>query len=178
MNLMKELPKIAARVLHNTRGVYPEMKLRIGLLAEAYGTVAVARDFEEWCMGLDPGFPTPRYPISEYLKVVDSRLGSASEESQLDLKNPQVGELVSMTYELTSVLPSAKSVAELLAAYPIEEIKSALVEFSEGLTERELKTSMRNFYANGGAGAAAIISARRRREANVNRSGESKQAAK
>ena len=166
MNLMKELPKIAARVLHNTRGVYPEMKGRIALLAEAYGTAAVARDFEEWCQS---STEHPRYPISEYMKIVDSRLGSASEETQLDLKNPQVGELVSMTYELTSVLPSAKSVAELLAAYPIEEIKSALVEFSEGLTERELKTSMRNFYANGGAGASAVILARRRRDVNIAR---------
>jgi hypothetical protein len=178
MNLMKELPKIAARVLHNTRGSNPEwVKTRLELLAEAYGTAAVATDFEEWCASFEPGEPRPHYPISDYMKVVDVRLGTASEEQTLDLQDPLVKELMSMTYELTSVLPSAKSVAELLAAFPVEEIKGALVEFAEGLTERELKTSMKAFYANGGAGASAIILARRRRD-NGNRSSQSEPAAK
>lgn len=170
MNLMKEMPRVAARVLKNTRGVYPEMKSRIGLVAEAYTTAAVVRDFESWCGERVDAGDTPRYPISDYLKVVDSRLGSAPEDSQLDLKNPQIEEISSMTYELTSVLPSAKSVAELLAVYSLDEVKGALTEFAEGLTERELKTSMRNFYANGGAGAAAIISARRRRANGLSKS--------
>jgi hypothetical protein len=161
MNLMKELPRIAARVLKNTRGVYPELKSRLGLLAEAYGTAAVATDFEKWCNDL---VETPRYPISDYLKVVDARLGNAGEiPAPLDLKNPVVGELTSLTYELTGTLPSATSIAELLALYSNEEIRAALTEFAEGLTERELKTAMRTFFANGGTGAAAVILARRRR---------------
>lgn len=163
MNLMKELPRIAARVLKNTRGVYPELKSRLGLVAEAYGAAAVARDFDDWC---NSQTESPRYPISEYLKVVDARLGNATEVVTLDLKNPVVGELVSLTYELTGVLPSALSVAELLALYPEVEVRAALTEFAEGLTERELKTSMRTFFANGGTGASAVIMARRRR-ANV-----------
>lgn len=164
MNLMKELPKIAARVLHNTRGSNPEwVKTRLELLSEAYGTAAVATDFEEWCGSFEPGEPLPRYPISEYMKVVDVRLGDVKEEQHLDLQDPLVKELMSLTYELTSVLPSAKSVAELLAAFSCDEVRAALVEFAEGLTERELKTSMKAFYANGGAGASAIILARRRR---------------
>jgi hypothetical protein len=165
MNLMKELPRIAARVLKNTRGVYPELKSRLGLLAEAYGAAAVARDFDEWCTALAE---TPRYPISEYLKVVDSRLGKAGEiPAPLDLKNPVVGELASLTYELTGTLPSATSVAELLNLYPGDEIKAALTEFADGLTERELKTAMRTFFANGGSGASAVILARRRRASSA-----------
>lgn len=160
MNLMKELPRIAARVLKNTRGVYPELKSRLGLVAEAYGTAAVAKDFEQWCGNLAE---TPRYPISEYLKVVDSRLGNAEEFIALDLKNPAVPELASLTYELTGVLPSSISVAELLNLYSVDEVRAALTEFAEGLTERELKTSMRTFFANGGTGASAVIMARRRR---------------
>jgi hypothetical protein len=168
MNLMKELPRIAARVLKNTRGVYPELKSRLGLLAEAYGAAAVTRDFEEWCIAQ---VETPRYPISEYLKVVDARLGNAGEiPATLDLKNPVVGELVSLTYELTGVLPSAVSVAELLNLYSVDDVRGALMEFAEGLTERELKTSIRMFFANGGSGAAAVISARRRR-ANASKPG-------
>ena len=164
MNLMKELPKIAARVLKNTRCVHPEMKSRMALLTEAYGAAAVARDFEAWC--IEHQNEQTQYPISAYLKIIDSRLGAAPPPSELDIKNPQVGELVSMTYELTSVLPSAVSVAELLALYSMEEIKAALTEFADGLTERELKSSIRNFYANGGAGASAVILARRRRAQN------------
>lgn len=161
MNLMKELPKIAARVLKNTRCVHPDMKSRLELLSVAYGAGLVAADFEAWCVAFRG--EQVRYPISEYMKVVDSRLGGAPTAATLDIKDPRVAELSSMTYELTSVLPSAISVAELLALYPIEEIKGALVEFAEGLTERELKSSMHAFYANGGAGASAVILARRRR---------------
>ena len=163
MNLMKELPRVAARILKNTRGVYPEMKSRMQLVAEAYSTAAVVSDFETWCREMLTSGESSRYPISDYLKVVDSRLGSAPKDSQLNLNDPQVGELSALTYSLTSVLPSSRSVAELLAVYSLDEIEGALVEFAEGLTERELKTSMRNFYANGGAGAAAVISARRKR---------------
>jgi hypothetical protein len=162
MNLMKEMPKIAARVLKNTRGVYPEAKARLALIAEAYGTAAVLADFEDWCNGKVLSGDPVRYPISEYMKVVDFRLGSAPEEQKVSTEDPRVVELISMTYELTGTLPSGVSVAELLALYSIQEIKDALTEFTEGLTERELKTSMRNFYANGGAGASAVILARRR----------------
>lgn len=157
MNLMKEMPKVAAKVLKNTRGIWPDFKSRINLLADAYGAAAVLRDFEEWCES-KKGEPT-RYPISDYLKVVDSRLGSVE---ILDTKNPQVAELISLVYELTSVLPSAEHVAELLAVYPMEEVKPALIEYAENLTEKETKTAIRNFFAHGGAGASAVILARRR----------------
>lgn len=162
MKLMKELPKIAARVLQNTRGVYPDLKPRLELLEEAYGAAAVARDFELWCKAISGMMDSiPRYPISDYLKVIDTRLGSAAEEVQLDTKNPQVAELVSLSYELTNVLPSATAVAKLLAIYTLDEVKAALVEFIESLEEKHVRGGMHLFYKDGGADA--IILARRRR---------------
>jgi len=165
MNLMKDLPKIAARVLHNTRSVHSEMKSKLQLIGIAYGDSAVARDFEKWCE--EHTSDHFQYPISEYLKVIDSRLGGVPEEKRADLKDPAVAELVSYSYELTSVLPSISAVAELLVKYPADEIKAALHEFADSLTENEVKGSMRAFYSNGGTGAEAIILARRRRAQNV-----------
>src|ERR1035437_1298039 len=159
MLLTKELPKIAARVLHNTRCAPQNMKFKFELIASAYGAAAVAGDFEAWCIeNVNEKIP---YPITAYVKVVDSRLGSAPEESKADLKDPRIGELVSKSYELTGVLPSKTSVAEVLITYPLDEITAALVEYTETLAEKEMKGSMRAFWADGGAGA--VILARRRR---------------
>lgn len=163
MQLIKALPKIAARVLHNTRTVHPDMKFKFELLAEAYGAASVMADFEKWCHeNTDGQF---KYPVNEYLKVIDSRLGSAPEEKRMDLKDPQVSELVSFSYELTGILPAASAVAELVLNYPVAEIKAALSEYTESLTETEIKGSMKAFYSSGGG--AAIILARRRRAVNA-----------
>jgi hypothetical protein len=164
MKLMKELPKIAARILKNTRGAHPDLKSRLELLEEAYGASAVARDFDDWCNGKVLGGENPKYPFSEYMKVVDSRLGHAPEETKLDIKDPQVAELVSLSYEMTSILPSATSVAKLLALYPLAEVKDALVEFTESLEEKNVRGGMYLFYNEGGADA--IILVRRRRSSN------------
>lgn len=161
MKLMKELPKIAARILKNTRCAHPDMKSRFELLEEAYGAAAVARDFDVWCQDQLAAENQPRYPISEYMKAVDSRLGSAASEPQLDIKDSKVGELVSMTYELTNILPSATAAAKLLAVYSFDEVKNALTEFIENLEEKNVRGGMYLFYNDGGADA--IILARRRR---------------
>jgi hypothetical protein len=161
MKLMKELPKIAARLLKNTRGAHPDLKSRLELLEEAYGAAAVARDFEDWCREVGIRNENPRYPFSEYMKVVDSRLGNAVAEIKPDIKEPQVAELVSLTYEMTTILPSATSVAKLLALYPLAEVKDALAEFVESLEEKNVRGGMYLFYNEGGADA--IILARRRR---------------
>jgi len=157
MNLMKELPRIAARVLGNTKTVHPDMKFKFQLIAEAYGTGAICDDFEEWCRSLSGEKPT--YPVSEYLKVIDSRLGSAPTE--VDAKDPNVAALVSLTYELTEVLPSARSVAKVLSDYPVEEVTAALRKFVDALTEKEIRGGVRSFWAEGGAGAI-ILSERRK----------------
>jgi hypothetical protein len=161
MRLIKALPKVAARVLKNTRGVHPDLKARLELIEEAYGAAAVLRDFEDWCNGQVLGGTIPRYPISEYMNMVDSRLGRAAAEVQLDTKDPKVAELVSISYEMTNILPSATAVAKLLAVYPADEVKAALVEFVESLEEKNVRGGMHLFYKDGGADA--IILARRRR---------------
>lgn len=162
MKLIKEMPKIAAKILKNTRGSHPDfLKGRLELLELAYTAVTVARDFEEWCV--QQNGVQVKYPISEYLKVVDSRLGLAPEEEPLQIADPRVSEITSMSYELTGFLPPAKAVAELLVLHSIDEVKAALTEFVEGLTEREMKTSIKAFFVNGGSGAVAVIAARKRR---------------
>ena len=164
MNLMKELPRIAARVLGNTRTVHPDMKFKFELIAEAYGTAAICDDFAEWCRELvstEQIHDRPKYPVSEYLKIIDSRLGFAPVETHVDIKDPTVAAIVSLAYELTNILPSATAVAKVLADYPVQEVTEALKEFTEGLTERDVRGGMRSFWAEGGAGA--IILARRRR---------------
>jgi hypothetical protein len=159
MLLIKSLPRIAARVLHNTRGVPQSLKFKFELIATAYGAATVERDFEEWCREhVEDKFP---YPITEYVKVIDSRLGGAPETKRADLNDPKVGELSSLTYEITGVLPPKSAVAQLLAEYPFDEVKAALDEFSEKLTESDVKRAMREFYSSGGA--VAVVLARRRR---------------
>jgi hypothetical protein len=161
MQLIKALPKISARILHNTRCAPPNLKFKFELIAEAYGKAAVLADYEAWCHEhVSDNFP---WPITEYMKVIDSRLGSAPEETKTDMDNPQIAELTSLSYELTGVLPAKRAVAELLMTYPFDEIKEALSEYTDNLSERETKGSMRAFYSDGGAGA--IILARRRRSA-------------
>ena len=165
MHLIKQLPKIAARVLHNTHTLRPDMKFKLELLSDAYGAAAVLDDFEVWCEAhKDNQF---KYPIFEYLKVIDSRLGGAVEEKRADLKDPRVVEMVQFSYEQTGVLPKTTSIAELVLNYPLEEIKAALVEYTENLTEKEFGTASRAFYENGGIGAVSIILARRRRNKDV-----------
>lgn len=163
MKLMKELPKISALILKNTRGAHPDLKSRLELLEVAYGAAAVANDFRDWATERSVAGDIPRYPISEYMKVVDSRLGSAPMETPLDTANPQIADVTALSYDLTGFLPPVKAVAELLALYTLDEIKGALVEYAEGLTERELKTAIRSFFANGGSGASAVILVRRKR---------------
>lgn len=159
MLLVKSLPKIAAKVLHNTRSVPQNLKFKFELIATAYGAAAVERDFEAWCREhIDDKFP---YPITQYLKVIDSRLGSAPVEERADTKDPRVSELAVAAYELTGILPSRSAVAELLLTFPADEIKAALTEYSENLTDKEVKGAMRQFWSDGGAGA--VILARRKR---------------
>ena len=162
MQLIKQLPKIAARILHSTRTIRSDMKFKFELLAEAYGAAAVVTDFEKWCNeNLDRQF---KHPIYEYLKAVDTRLGSLPEEQRADASDPKVAKLRSATYELTGVLPAAAAVAELVLNFSVDEIKAALVEYTDSMEDKEIKSAVRAFYSSGGG--AAIILARRRRAEN------------
>jgi len=157
--LIKTLPKIAARVLKNTWGVLPQMKPRLELVEEAYGAAAVEKDFEQWCEEVKD--INPRFPVPEYLKLIDSRLGSVPKEDERD---PRVEEISALTYKLTRRPAPPKNVRELLSQYSLEEIASALQEYVEGIEDRELAYAARTFFVDGGC--TAVIISRRQREAD------------
>ena len=161
MSLHKSLPRIAARVLHNTHVSLARMKEKFELIEEAYGRSAVEADFEKWCQELKD--KNPRYPLTEYVKVVDARLGPEFVEVSRspELKDPRIKEVSAVAYELTGVLPPVRSVASLLQTCEPEEILAALREFASTLDEKEVKSGIKTFFADGGA--AAVILARRRR---------------
>jgi hypothetical protein len=130
------------------------------LIAQAYGAGRVEEDFEEWCKAHTEN--PPRYPITEYLKVIDQRLGTAPVEAKPDTKDPRIGELSSLCYELTGVLPSIKGIAEVLTEFESDEIKAALKEYADTLDEKDAKSGVRVFFSDGGA--AAVILSRRKRQ--------------
>src|SRR5271165_486424 len=103
VDLGKRLPRIAARVLHNTHYLPKNLKFKFELIAQAYGAAAVEEDFEKWCMDYIDN--PPRYPITDYMKVVDQRLGTTPSEVKPDTKDPRIGDLLSLCYDLTGVLP-------------------------------------------------------------------------
>lgn len=155
--LIKSLPKIAARVLKNTWGVPPQYKQKLELIQEAYGQAAVENDFTAWCEEVKD--TNPRYPVTAYLKVVDSRLGSASKD---DEKDPRIAEISAVTYRLVHRPSPPRSVQEMLVIFSADEIISALNEYVEGIEEREYSFAVRAFFIEGGC--AAIITARKQRE--------------
>lgn len=160
MNLRKELPRIAARVLANTHVFPKHLKEKYELIAEAFGAAAVARDFEAWCEEVKA--ENPRYPLTKYMIVVDSRLGRANAEPEADLKDPTLGEIGALSYKLTGVTPSARALAKLRLTYEADEIKAALTEYASTLEEKDFKSGMRTFFTDGGA--TAVIYARRNRK--------------
>jgi hypothetical protein len=160
MRLKRTLPRIAARVLANTHVFPKHLKEKYELIAEAFGEAAVEADFETWCE--ENKEANPRYPLTKYMIVVDSRLGRASQESEPDLKDPTVADIAALTYKLTGVTPSARAIAKLRLSYEADEIKAALTEYASGLEDKDFKSGMRTFYTDGGA--TAVIYARRNRK--------------
>lgn len=160
MNLMKELPKISFKVLQNTHMVPLRLKAKMDLLKACYGSAAVVRDFEEWCK--EHKDEHPRYPIIEYLHVIDSRLGSQPAEANIPVSDPRVNDLAAFAFKTTGKQAPRKSLADLLLTFTPEEIQGAMVELMETLTEdNEIKGALRSFYHDGGA--TAIIVTRRTR---------------
>jgi len=138
------------------------MKEKFNLIETAYGKVTVEDDFEKWCNEwMSTMDAPPRYPLSEYVKVVDQRLGPQFAEPKVDVKDPRVASVMSVSYERTGFLPPVRSVAVLLADFEPEEIFGALREFADTLDEKEYKQGMKTFFAGG---AAAVIITRRQRK--------------
>src|ERR1700676_4492226 len=132
MSLIKELPRIAAKVLKNTFGTQPWMKEKFKLLEDAHGEAEVIENFTAWCQEQRKESLNPRYPISEYLKVVDVRFGTVfadpDDVNQVDVNDPQVRQISSASYEQTGYVPPDASVAKLLRAHTADEILAAMLE--------------------------------------------------
>lgn len=166
MNLMKELPKIAFKTMQNTHMVPIRLKAKMDLLKACYGSAAVVRDFTDWC--LEHKNEHPRYPITEYLHVIDSRLGSAPEMKTIPVTDERVNDLAAFAFKTTGKQAPRKSLADLLLTFTPEEIQGAMVELMETLTaDNEINGALRTFYHDGGA--TAIIVTRRNRGKNAGR---------
>ncbi len=164
MWLMRTLPRIAAEVLKNTHVAPKNMKEKFLLLGRAYGEDAVEQDFRVWCQEQVEASLNPRYPLTDYIKVVDARLGKGFSEpsnSQTSLQDPTVAQITSVAYEEMGYLPSNRAVSNLLRNFTVDEILAALREYTATLDDKELRSGIRQFFVDGGA--AAVIYAMRKR---------------
>lgn len=155
MSLLKELPRIAARVLKNTYGSQPWMKERFKLLEDAHGEDAVKTDFEAWCHEQVKVNLNPRYPMSEYLKAVDLRFGTVfadpDDVNLVEANDPKVRLIASASYEQTGYVPPDAAVAKLLRAHKPDEILSAMQEYAATLDDKHMQAGMNKFFTEGAA---------------------------
>lgn len=158
--LIHSLAKIAAKELKNTGGVHPQFKKRIELLAVAYGAAAVEKDFEAFCQSLK-GSRVP-YPISEYLKAVDVRLGTTGPEA-IEENDPAVAEISAKCFTLSGRLPKNSAVGALLKKHSAAEIIIAFESYCAKLDEDELRYAVKSFFTDGGA-TGVIVSLKQQKE--------------
>ena len=157
MSLIKDMQRIAAKKLRNTRGVPKNLKEKLELIDLAFGKAEVLTDFEKWCdENADRNLP---YPVTEYIRRIDARLGTATTVEKAD---ERVTELRALTFSLTQVMPRLEGVRNLLAIHTLEEIKDALIEYLPTVAEGKMENAVRNFYDD--LGATAVIYARRNRK--------------
>ena len=159
--LLKNLRRISAEILKNTRGVPENLRKsdKFMLLGVAYGNAAVENDFTKWCREQKT---RPRYPITEYLKSVDERLGDGEEAAaKPDMEDPRIKPLSATIYDLTGFTPARKSVATLLLEYSEKEILDAAKEYVETLDDKDHKSGMKKFFTDGGC--AVVIYAQKNR---------------
>jgi hypothetical protein len=149
--IVKELQKIAAKKLHNTRGVPRNMKDKIELIELAFGRADILADFEKWCE--ENADRNPQYPVTEYLRGVDARLGSAP---RVDSNDERIKDIQSLTYELTTILPRPRPIRDLLLIHSAEDIKAALREYVLTVNEKNhIEASMRLFFDD--LGCSAVV---------------------
>ena len=169
MSLIKELPKIAAKILKNTYGAQPWMKERCGLMEAAHTEAAVKADFEIWCQEQVKASLNPRYPLSEYFKVADVRFGTVfadpDDVAEVEVTDPKVRQIAAASYEQTGYVPSDGSVAKLLrAGHTPEEILVAMREYSATLDEKHMDSGMNKFFTEGAA--TTVIFTQNQRKGN------------
>ena len=156
-NLVKGLQKIAAVKLHNTRGVPRNMKDKLELIELAFGYAEVMEDFEKWCD--ENADRASQYPVTEYIRRIDSRLGSAS---KVDPHDAAISALQAIVYEKAGILPHARAIRDLLGIHSAAELEAAFAEYVLVVDEKDLKSALRSFFDD--QGASAVIYARQKRE--------------
>lgn len=125
--LLKALYAVAASELKNSHAVPATLKSRFELIEAAHGFEAVVEDFTKWCR---ENFDRhPQWPLVEYVKIVDDRLGLPSvpdTQSAAKKINPaddsRVGEVIRYVYNYSGIAPDVKKVASLIATYGYEYV--------------------------------------------------------
>lgn len=126
--LLKAMYAVAARELKNSHAVPATLKTRFDLVEAAHGFAAVIDDFTNWCR--ENFDRRPGYPLVEYVKIVDDRLGAPPmPDAQLaavkkinPVDDPRVGEIIRYVYEYSKIAPAVKKVASLIATYGYEYV--------------------------------------------------------
>jgi hypothetical protein len=77
--LQKRLMKAAHTILRVHRDLKLKDKHQLEIYARKYGAVVLERDFERWCLDVKAGgMRAPTFPVSEYLKIIESRMEGKS----------------------------------------------------------------------------------------------------
>ena len=153
-NLVKDLQRVAAKKLRSTQGIPKNMKGKVELICLAFGHADVVEDFEKWCDEKIELGVRPHYPVTEYLRGVDARLGGAERVAPDD---PRIVEIRNLAYELTGVLPPARVIRDLLLLHDAEEMKKALKEYVINVEGRDMEKAMQLFFNDGGVGSVIAL---------------------
>lgn len=154
--LVKNLQRVAAKKLKNTRSIPKSLSDKVELVELAYGRATLVADFELWCD--DPQNQSNPYPVTAYLRSVDSRLGQVA---RVDPEDPRIAEIQAAAYEAANVIPNARHIRDLLLLHSSDDIKAALKEYILVAPKKEIEAGLHNFFENNGAGA--VIAARKKR---------------
>lgn len=148
--LADQLERAASKAFKRTRsGVkacFENQIEQIRLMESTYGAAAVLDDFNEWAKDADMG---SRFPLDDYLKVVDERLGQVATETG----DPNVIEINKVVYEyLNDVAPKAQ-IKRVLERHSVEDIIFAFKEFVCDMDKEKEKTAIKKFFTDGGVDA-------------------------
>jgi hypothetical protein len=119
---------------------------QLTLMEAVYGISKVLEDFEVWAQTADKGM---RYPMSEYLKVVDERLGQVATEEE----DPRITKIAALVYEVTNDIVPKNIIKRLLEKLSVEDIEYGFLEFTAGMNEEKMKTAVKKYFQDGGAEA-------------------------
>jgi hypothetical protein len=147
--LAYQLEKAVAQSFKRTHQVsvrFDDQLEQITLMESVYGSAKVLEDFEVWAETADKGC---RYPMSDYLKVVDERLGQVATEEE----DQRITRIAKVVYEITNDIVPKSVVKRLLEKMSVEDIEYGFQEFTAGWDEVKMKTAIKKFFQDGGAEA-------------------------